>query len=67
MKTDDIKQITVDRTTWEVLCDISDELEADLEDDGPEQDHNEITSLYELRSVVRRVVAQGRYFDRKDD
>lgn len=67
MKTNDLKQITVDRVTWEALCDISDELETDLEDDGPEQDYNEITSLYELRSIVRRVVAQGRYFDRKDD
>lgn len=65
MKTNDLKQITVDRVTWEALCDISDELEADLEDDGPEQDHNEITSLYELRSVVRRIVAQGRHFDKK--
>jgi hypothetical protein len=67
LKTNDLKQITVDRVTWEALCDISDELETDLEDDGPEQDHNEITALYELRSIVRRVVAQGRYFDRKDD
>jgi hypothetical protein len=40
LKTDDIKQITVDRTTWEVLCDISDELEADLEDDGLEQEYH---------------------------
>lgn len=36
MKTNDLKQITVDRVTWEALCDISDELETDLEDDGPE-------------------------------
>lgn len=66
MNNTNTKQITVDADMWQDLCDISDELEADILDKGPEGDHNELTVLYEMKSIVRRIVAQSRHFEKND-
>ena len=63
-KTNEVKNITVDKNTWDILCDVSDELETGPKEDGPENG-DELTGLYELKAIVRRVIAQSRYYERK--
>lgn len=63
-KTNEVRTITVDKNTWDILCDVSNELETGLKEDEPENG-DELTGLYELKAIVRRVIAQSRYYEHK--
>lgn len=55
MMDDEKTMITVNRVTWEALCDISDEYEAERDE----------KKLYEMRYAVQKITAEGRAYSKK--